>query len=176
MRLAAACAAGIGAPVAAGATPVVEPDPPGDLFGNSFALRTTLPAGTDEVEGGVWLINDGEFADGRDYFVFDDLVPGSPYVLTYDSLLADTPSEPRVMDELGNLLFPLLNVHTTPFDYAGTVPASGTLVFGIHLGQDYIYYRVTLDAARVPEPSTAVLTGAALVGAATFLRRRRVAD
>jgi hypothetical protein len=142
-----------------------------DLFGNTFAERTLLPDGTTGVIGHLWYGEREEF-DSGDYVVFDDLVPSRPFSVTYD-VSSDCPTAPRILDEVGNLLVPQRDIdyEIGPWTDMGTVPASGTLVLGMSLCQDRMFYQVALDAPRVPEPSTAVLIGSGL--AAGFLRRRK---
>ena len=176
LRLAAACSAGLAVPVVAGATAFVETDPfvfPFiDRFGNSFSDRTLLPAGTTELLGQVYY-GETDVFDSADYVVFGDLFPAAPFTLTYD-MSSDCPTAPRILDEEGSLLQPVRDIYYErgPWTFTGTVPTSGSLVLGMHLCQDRMVYQVVLDAARVPEPSTALLAGAGLVASGSFLRRR----
>lgn len=176
LHLAAACSAGLAVPVAAAATTFIETDPLVfpfiDRFGNSFSDRTLLPDGTTELLGQVYY-GETDVFDSADYVVFGDLVPEVPFTLTYD-MSSDCPTAPRILDEEGSLLQPVRDIRYErgPWVFTGSVPTSGALVLGMHLCQDRMNYQVALDVARVPEPSTALLTGAALVASASYLRRR----
>lgn len=180
LRFAALCSAGLAVPGAASATlfgEIVELDPrTPDLFENSFSDRTVLPTGTTQVQGQVFFDDGpvGSYDDQADYFMFDDLIPRQPFTIVFN-LGSDCPLSPDITDEERNPLAPPIEnpfETPTPWTFTGSIPLSGSIVVGVRLCQDRSVYGLSIDAPRVPEPSTALLTGAALAGSASFLRRK----
>lgn len=166
--LAAACA-GLLAPVVAEATPFVEATD----FGNTFATRTTLPAGTDNVAGTVNTTN-----DLNDFYRLTGLPANQPITIGYSAsyaapsgladyeldLFTDTQSQLVIRQ-----LFPNAGGAPLSSTVQVTVPADGVLVARSAFtegGNGVISYTLS-----VPEPSAAATLAG--IGALALLGGRR---
>lgn len=131
-------------------------------FGNSFTTATLMPTGIDMVTGVVT-----NSSDDNDYISFTDLVGGSAF--TFNGNASGGYFE--LLDSTANIIN---SGFSLPFN--GVVPTNGILVARVNWGEGNvpISYNVSLTADRVPEPSTALLAGAAAL--AGTLRRRRSAS
>jgi hypothetical protein len=167
LGVAAVCAAGTLLPGAAEATSFAE-STVGD-FGDTFATRFMLPAGTDFVSGRS-TPGEGIFAN-PDYFSFADLVPGSPFSMVLAVPNSDDFGVFQLFDGAGNALTTAESVWRPALTWTGVVPPSGEIAVRAVASQDFASYEVSIDTAHVPEPSTGVLAG--LGAAALAVLRRR---
>ena len=152
--LTATCLGAVGAG-AAHATPVTESTD----FGNSFAERTLLSAGTYAVNGTVG------FGDDDDFFQLSGLTPLAPFTVhfaTAQGPLIGAEVRNSADASLGSGGFDL----NMPYDVSGDVPADGILVLRT-FWQEGGPYQVSV----VPEPATGALLATGL-GALAALRRK----
>lgn len=138
-------------------------------FGDTFSSRSTMPAGVDSVTGAVILsVVVGvppTVVDDDDYIAFTDLVPGSSFFISTDTLTLVIASF-RVLDDSGGVIAPKV-LSTDPASILeGFVPSSGEIVIEVDSEGGSGRYQLSIDAQHVPEPSTACLLAAGLVALA----------
>jgi hypothetical protein len=170
LRSAFALVAGVSCALLASASSAVTFDEIGgpDLLGDTFAGRTVLVFGTDEVRGEVWRIGN-ENQDFFDYFSFVGLVPGALYELEVADLGGDLGTEFTVFDSLGAQLdYVFVPIDTPPVQLQVLAGGTGELVVRTNPGQDFDRYSVRLTL--VPEPGSLLLVAA---GLAALAGRRR---
>ena len=162
-----------GAAGTAGADPIDELAVGGD-FEDFLTSANLLEVGTNVVTGNNDDPN-SQFAE-PDFFTFSGLEPNVGFTLHVERT-GGTITNVSVHDPGATLPRPSIldSLSGSPVDLAGTIPASGMLIFEASGGEG-VSYRVTLSAplsVAVPAPSTLALTalGAALTG--VFARRRR---
>jgi len=141
-------------------------------FGNTFALATPTPLGTDVVNGNVGG------ADGQDFFVFSGLTPFAVF-----SYVVSTTSSPFAGDVTvfntsnSTLAGPTFFQLTENGGGAGFIPGDGILVVGIDGNEGTGNYSFSLtaplDPSPAPEPSTMVGLGLGLAGGLALKRRQK---
>jgi hypothetical protein len=165
-----ACAASLLATTQAGAVPIDEGAISNDLFGDTFATRTTLP-GLSTAIG--WASESLEGVDDFDYIGFAGLTPGAPFLLTATVIQSDAGLVGRLYDAAEQLLaLGYVQGSGHFFQFTGIVPAGGELVFFAAAGEDFVHYLVS----TAPEPAASVVGAASLLAGAGLagsrLRRR----
>jgi hypothetical protein len=149
-------------------------------FGDTLLSRSILPPGVDDVTGAVTITAvvgvPPVVVDDDDYIAFTDLVPGSAFSIVAEILDLVIASF-QVLDSSGNAISPEILVDKLGTDppniLAGLVPSSGEIVIEVDAAGGSGYYHLSLDAPRVPEPSTACLLAAGLVALAQTRRRSK---
>jgi hypothetical protein len=150
----------LGAVAPASAATVVESTD----FSNTLAgaLSSTLPVGTDVVTGAV-----NPTTDRNDFVAFGDLLAGTSFSISFGPGVFNY----FVLDSAGTTLASATNSNSVALNV--TVPTDGVLVAQVQY-EEGAAYTIGLTAQSVPEPSAAILAGAAAM--AGLLRRRRKAS
>jgi hypothetical protein len=137
-------------------------------FGNDFASKTLLPAGTDAVNASVFPFE----GDPADVITFQSLTPGTPFSLATTNT-GDNSTNVFNVQQLNDSGSPVQGDSGTAASLAGTIPASGELHFSMFVeGGPSAGVFYTLDLTAVPEPGSAALLGGGLLAAATLRRFR----
>ena len=152
-------------------------------FGNTFATRTTLPAGTTSVDGEVDFFN----ADENDFLRFVNLPTGANFTVDYDlevplsgdvgefSVAVLEDGTGTAID--GDSFIPLFSLgDNVAGQLSGVVPIDGSLVLQVTAefdGEGGPAGNYSLSVSAVPEPNLTMLGAAALLGAGGLRRRRR---
>jgi len=139
----------------------------GTDFGNTFAMKTLLPMGTDVVNGSVFAFE----GDAADFITFQGLAPGASFTATTTlSGISGSTLTVAQLDSIGGTLQSGQADSSSSAVLSGTIPGSGLLNFGVSVVEGGSFYQLTLV---VPEPTTAVLLGGGLLAAAALRRVRR---
>jgi hypothetical protein len=180
-----ACAVGLLGAGRASALTLREEPLQVDLFGDTFATRTSAPQLAQAI-GAVW--GDTNCPPGQcginddDYIGFTGLVPGTPYRMHIDLIKSDhnigVPFQLYDGDQnlIASIVFPDIGIDGQFVDWIGIVPSSGELVVAAQTGgNDFADYRAVLHAQGIPlpEPSASLLVGAGILVASVRRRSRR---
>jgi len=146
-------------------------------FGDTFLSRSILPTDVDSVTGAITLsVVVGVppvVVDDDDYLSFTDLVPRSGFSIVVEILNLMTASF-QVLDTSGNAIGPKIFIDELGTDppniLAGLVPDSGEIIIEVDSAGGSGWYHLSIDAPRVPEPSTACLLAAGLIALARIRR------
>lgn len=136
-------------------------------FGNTYAAATSLPPGTDVVNGTLTWPGDMD-----DFVRFSGLV-GTSYTLT-ETNASGLFSQLSVFSS-SNGVTPIggpVGVGSSGSNsVSGAIPGDGVLIVDVHNGEGSGGYSLNLQTSGVPEPST--LGGVGIALAASLAMRRR---